>query len=151
MSYTTLIILEKYFFFLPRVSVTCTVIGSFSKYDDDDNDSVKKNNWFYEQDKYSAASRFLEHFFDVHCTTTTWNLPMRRFMENVDIRRQIFLSLFEKNLNPGKVAYIWQIERVQIDAIKFERTQIHFSVMFLLLSLLLKHPNDAVNEKATWS
>ena len=151
MSYTTLIILEKYFFFLPRVSVTCTVIGSFSKYDDDDNDSVKLNNWFYEQDKYSAASRFLEHFFDVHCTTTTWNLPMRRFMENVDIRRQIFLSLFEKYLNPGKVAYIWQIERVQIDAIKFERTQIHFSVMFLLLSLLLKHPNDAVNEKATWS
>ena len=151
MSYTTLIILEKYFFFLPRVSVTCTVIGSFSKYDDDDNDSVKKNNWFYEQDKYSAASRFLEHFFDVHCTTTTWNLPMRRFMENVDIRRQIFLSLFEKYLNPGKVAYIWQIEQVQIDAIKFERTQIHFSVMFLLLSLLLKHPNDAVNEKATWS
>ena len=56
-----------------------------------------------------------------------------------------------KNLNPGKVAYIWQIERVQIDAIKFERTQIHFSVMFLLSSLLLKLPNDAVNEEATWS
>ena len=42
MSYTTLIILEKYFFFLPRVSVTFIVIGSFSNYDDDDNDSVKK-------------------------------------------------------------------------------------------------------------
>ena len=56
-----------------------------------------------------------------------------------------------KNSTPGKVAYIWRIERFQIDAIKFERTQIHFSVMFLLLSLLLKHPNDAVNEKATWS
>ena len=42
-----LIILEKYFFFSPRVSVTCTVIGSFSNYDDDDDDddnddSVKK-------------------------------------------------------------------------------------------------------------
>ena len=49
--------------------------------------------------------------FLVHCTTTTWNLPMRRFME--DIRQQIFLSLFEhdkviKNLTPGKVAYIWR-------------------------------------------
>ena len=31
-----------------------------------------------------------------------------------------------KNSTPGKVAYIWRIERFQIDAIKFERTQIHF-------------------------
>jgi len=31
-----------------------------------------------------------------------------------------------KNLTPGKVAYIWQIKRFQIDAIKFERTEIHF-------------------------
>ena len=31
-----------------------------------------------------------------------------------------------KNSTPGKVACIWHIERVQIDAIKFERTQIHF-------------------------
>ena len=31
-----------------------------------------------------------------------------------------------KNSTPGKVAYIWRIERFQIDPIKFERTQIHF-------------------------
>ena len=30
------------------------------------------------------------------------------------------------NSFPGIVAYIWRIERFQIDAIKFERTQIHF-------------------------
>ena len=47
-----------------------------------------------------------------------------RFMEGVDVRRRIFLSF--KNPTPGKVAYIWHIERVQIDAIKLERTQIHF-------------------------
>ena len=52
-------------------------------------------------------------------------------MEDVLILRQIFPSLFEqdkalKNSTPGKVAYIWRIERFQIDAIKFERTQIHF-------------------------
>ena len=41
-----------------------------------------------------------------------------------------------KNSTPGKVAFIWRIERFQIDAIKFERTQIHFSVMFSLLSSL---------------
>ena len=51
-------------------------------------------------------------------------------MEDVDIRRRIILSLLKlneifKNSAPGKVAYIWHIERVQIDASKFERTQIH--------------------------
>ena len=64
---------------------------------------------------------------------------MRRFMEDVDIRRQIFLSLFEHvgkvltNSTPGKVAYILQIERFQIDAKKFERTQINnfFSDVFI--------------------
>ena len=40
----------------------------------------------------------------------------------------LFLKLNKilKNSTPGKVACIWHIERVQIDAIKFERTQIHF-------------------------
>ena len=38
---------------------------------------------------------FLVHFFDVHCTTTTWNLLIWRFMEDVDIRQRIFLPLFE--------------------------------------------------------
>ena len=54
------------------------------------------NDWFYEQNNCSArASHFLVRFFDVHCKTTTWNLPMRRFVEGVDILRQIFPSLFE--------------------------------------------------------
>ena len=61
----------------------------------------------------------------------TRNLPLRRFMKDVDILRQIFPSLFEqdkalKNSTPGKVAYIWRIERFQIDAIKFEATKIYF-------------------------
>ena len=77
------------------------------------------------------ASCFLIHFFDVHYTTTAWNLLIWRFMEDVDIRRRIFLALFElevlTNSTPRKVACrIWHIERIQIDAIKFERTQIHF-------------------------
>ena len=52
----------------------------------------------------------------------------------------IFLSLYLnmdkalKNSTPGKVAYICRIERFQIDAIKIERTQIHFFVMFSLPS-----------------
>ena len=40
----------------------------------------------------------------------------------------LFLNLDKvlKNQTPGVIAFIWQIESVQIDAIKFERTQIHF-------------------------
>ena len=40
----------------------------------------------------------------------------------------LFLNLNKilKNSNPGKVACFWYIERVQIEGIKFERTQIHF-------------------------
>ena len=42
-----------------------------------------------------------------------------------------------------KVAYIWHIERVQIDANKFEKTQIHFLATFSLpsSSSLLKVPD----------
>ena len=36
------------------------------------------------------------------------------------------LNKILKNSTPGEIAYIWQIERVQIDAIKFEKTQIEF-------------------------
>ena len=36
------------------------------------------------------------------------------------------LNKILKNSTPGKVAYLWHIERVQIEAIKFERTQILF-------------------------
>ena len=48
------------------------LLGSLSNYDDDHNDDFKKNNRFDDQNNSSArASRFLVHFFDVHCTTTT--------------------------------------------------------------------------------
>ena len=35
------------------------------------------------------------YFFDVHRATTSLNLPMRRFMEDMDRLRQITPSLFE--------------------------------------------------------
>ena len=46
------------------------------------------------------------------------------------------------NSTPGKVACIRHIERVQIDAIKFERTQIPFfsDVFTAVVALLLKIP-----------
>ena len=69
-------------------------IGSLSNHDDDD-DNAKKI-WFQEQNNSSArASSFLVHFFDVHYTTTTWNLLIRRPVEGVNIRRRIFQAIFE--------------------------------------------------------
>ena len=57
---------------------------------------LKKNNRFNDQNNSSAqASRFLVHFFDVHCMTTTWNLLIWCFMEDVDIWWRIFQPLFE--------------------------------------------------------
>ena len=71
----------KHGMFVPVVSV----LGTLINYDDDDNNAKakkkqnKKNNWVYEKNN-SSAWRFLVHLFDVQCTTTAWNLPMRRFM-----------------------------------------------------------------------
>ena len=47
-----------------------------------------------------------------------------------------------KNSTPRKLAYIWRIVRFQIDAIKFERTQIHLfsDVLLPSSSLLLEIP-----------
>ena len=57
---------------------------------------LQKNNRFNDQNNSSAcASRFLVHFFDVHCTTTTWNLLIWCYMEDVDIQWRIFQPLFE--------------------------------------------------------
>ena len=39
-----------------------------------------------------------------------------------------YLDKVIKNSTLGEIAYIWQIERDQIDAIKFERTQINILI-----------------------
>ena len=94
----------------------------------------KKNNWFYEQNNCSTrALRFLVNFFDVHCTTTTWKPPNATFCWGRGHTTTHFPFSIWTWINPlriqlhwRKVAYIWIVERLQIDAIKFERTQIHF-------------------------
>lgn len=66
---------------------TSTIVkGSLSNHSDDDN--FKKQYCVNVQNNVSAhASHFSVHFFDVHWTTTTWNL--------INIRLEIFLSLFK--------------------------------------------------------
>ena len=68
-AYTALFIeLARRSTFVPTTIFT----GSLSNYDDDHNDDFKKNNRFNDQNNSSArASRFLVHFFDVHCTSKT--------------------------------------------------------------------------------
>ena len=78
---------------------------------------------------------------------------MRRFMYYVDILRQfslLYLNMDKalKNSTPGKVAYIWRIERFQIDAIKFEMTQIHF-YWFFMFSLSSSSSSLSLVEVAT--
>ena len=68
---------------------------SLSNYDDHDDDNLKKTIGVISKQQLWRASYFLVHFFDVHCTTTTWNLLIWRFMKDMDIRRRIFFPLFE--------------------------------------------------------
>ena len=100
-------------------------------------------------------SRFLVHFFGVHCTTTTWNLLIAvlwRTWTYDDEFSFLFFSFLNqnkmlKNSTLGKVACIWHIERVQINAIKLERTQIHFftdvfTVVVVVVLILGSFSND---------
>ena len=74
--------------------VNC-ILGSLSNHDDDHNDDFKKTIGFNDQNNSSVrASRFLVHFFDVYYPTTTWNLLIWCFMDDVDILRRISLHLF---------------------------------------------------------
>ena len=90
--------------------------------------NVKKKNWFYEQNNCSArALRFLVNFFDVHCTTTTWkptNATSNGGRGNTTTNFPFSIWTWTKplriQLQETEVAYIWIIERFQIDAIKFD-------------------------------
>ena len=126
---------------------------------------TSKNSYFQQNNSFARAWIFFVHFFDDYCTTTTWNLLMRRFLEDVDMRWSIFLSLFEpgykvlNNSTPRKIAYIWHIEQVQIDALKFERRHIRlFSDVFTAVVAIvdtclssLYHWIDLKNEHDLWT
>ena len=119
---------------ITRASEQWASLGNLSNYNNHHNDNFKKQKVYDQNNSSARASRSLVHFFDVHCTTTTWHGPWHvliwLFMEDVDIRRRNFLFLnlnkILKNSTQGEVACIWHIERIQINAIKFEGTQIHF-------------------------
>ena len=66
-----------------------------------------------------------------HCTITTWNCLISRFVEDVNTRQRLSFSFPELwnslyNSTPEKFINIWRIERVGISAIKFEVARIHW-------------------------
>ena len=89
--------------------------------------TTSKNNWFYEQNNCSAHALrvFWPPMYDYDAkspnATFFWELEHTNFLS-------LFLNLdkFLKNSTPGEISYIWQIELVQIDTIKFKRTEIYF-------------------------
>ena len=92
--------------------------------------------WFNKQNNSSArASRFwyisLTSTARLQHETSYTVHVMRSFMEEVTIRRRIFLLYLKlnkllTNSPPGEIAYIRPIERVQIDPIKIEEMLVHF-------------------------
>lgn len=105
------------------------MIGSISNHHHDDDNENGKTAWLVLEEKQQLCTRitlfstFLwgpVHDYVVyggreHITTTNFLLSFVR------------LNKVLQNSTPRKVAYIWQIERVQKDAIKFKRQQIKFS------------------------
>ena len=64
----------------------------------------KQKNWFIkESHKFARPSRFSCTFFFRHCTTTTWKCLISRFMEDVNKRRRIFLSLSRLECCPQEI------------------------------------------------
>ena len=66
------------------------------------------------------------HDYDVKPPNLTLYEGRGHTTTNFPLSLWAWIKSILKNSTPGKVACIWHIERVQIDAIKFERTQIHF-------------------------
>ena len=70
-------------------------------------------------------------FSRCHCTITTWNFLISRFVEDMNGRRRLSFSFAELQyslleFNSQKNANIWQIEWDGTSAIKFNAVQIHF-------------------------
>ena len=74
-------------------------LGTFSN-DEDDNNSVKKQSVLWEKQLLCRCITLFSTFCWRPLHDYDVNLPMRPFMEDVDITRQIFPSLFEHWIKP---------------------------------------------------
>ena len=123
--------------------VAFLLLGSLSEHNDDDNNNVKRQLILWAKQQLckciTLCSTFLwrsrRHDYHVKPPNATFYGGHQHTTTNFPI----FLEPGLKK-NPGKIAYIWQIERVQRDAKRFERTQIYFVSDVSPSSSLLKFP-----------
>ena len=72
-------------------------------------ENVKKNNCFNKQNnKFGTYSMLFGTFRRRRCTTITWNFLVQRYLEGVNTRRRIFLSLPKLGCGPQGFIYICQ-------------------------------------------
>ena len=119
-------------------SVIIRVIRELKQYRQRPQRQLQKNNGFNNQNNSSArTSRFLVHFLDVHCTTTTWNLRIWRFMGGRGHTTTNFPSSFWTWIKSLRIQLQEKSPAFDIlngSTIKFERTQIYFLSTFSLPS-----------------
>ena len=95
-------------------------------------------------------------FLCCHCMTTTWKCLIASFMEDVNKRWQIFLSVSKlewglQEFNSMEIClHYWHFQRIRINTTKFEETRIHFKsdVLVPSPSSMLKLPRLSV--KCWW-
>ena len=103
------------------VDVKSRLWRSFNSHDDDNNNIKKQLVLWAKQ----LLTRYWRPLYDYDAKSP--NATFFGELEHTNFL-SLFLNLdkFLKNSTPGEISYIWQIERVQIDAIKFKRTEIYF-------------------------
>ena len=135
-----------------------SLLGSFSKDVGDGNESVKKAIGLLIKTTLHVHNAFLL-FLCRHCTTTTWECLISRFMEDVNKRQRIFLSLIStknwstvpKKSTPRKFIYVGHFQLIGINATMFKKKrEFLLKVMFLLPSpsSMLKLPINSCTAAA---
>ena len=88
-----------------------------------------------QQQQICKRSTLFGRLFCRHCTITTWNCPVSRFIENLNKRRRIFLSLFELeycslDFNSRRVRLHLTKWASWNNSLKFQRTRSPFHMTF---------------------
>ena len=72
------------------------ILGTLRTNDGDDNENLKKQLVYKQNNNFASATRFFVHFFARFCTTTMWKYLISRFTEtktSIDEILFLFLNL----------------------------------------------------------
>ena len=105
--------------------------------------SKEKNQNSVRAAHYLECSRPHEHDMKL-LNFTSYGEPQRKKPEQIS-SPILNLDIFHKNLTPGELSYIWQIERVGIMALKFQWTRSpFFSELFAAVAVVSISNNTSV-------